>query len=238
MIKTLIVDDNPYAISSLKNIIVNLNANIDIIGEIIDPYLVMSFVESEQPDLIFMDIDLANNVLNGLILIKNIIKIYPEIMVIYATAHSEFAHKAWKSDAITLGFIDKPFCKEEIRLVLKKLVKYIEKDRISIKDKNNNTHFLNPKDIIMIEKCNSQKDSIIYCLNKQIDVLESLINIEEKLKNYNNFVKSYKSFIVNRNKISKLIPDGEKSFQVVFQNNFPHTAMITRQKAKELNLIS
>lgn len=238
MIRTLLVDDNPYSISSLKKIIVSLNANIEIIGEITDPYLVVPFVKNDQPDLIFMDIDLANNILNGLILIENIIKIYSEIMVIYATAHSEFAHQAWKSDAITLGFIDKPFCKEEIKLCLKKMVKYIEKERISIKDRDNNTHFLNPKDIFMIEKLNSQKDCIIYYLDKKINVIESLINIEEKLKKYNNLVKCYKSFIINSSKISRLIPDGEKSFQVIFQNNFPHTAMITKQKARELNLIS
>jgi DNA-binding LytR/AlgR family response regulator len=238
LIRTLLVDDNPYSISSLKKIIVSLNANIEIIGEITDPYLVVPFVKNDQPDLIFMDIDLANNILNGLILIENIIKIYSEIMVIYATAHSEFAHQAWKSDAITLGFIDKPFCKEEIKLCLKKMVKYIEKERISIKDRDNNTHFLNPKDIFMIEKLNSQKDCIIYYLDKKINVIESLINIEEKLKKYNNLVKCYKSFIINSSKISRLIPDGEKSFQVIFQNNFPHTAMITKQKARELNLIS
>jgi len=237
MIRTLLIEDNPFVIKNLGSLINATNANIEIIGSITNAYDVIPFIEKNEVDLIFMDIDLGCE-LDGVELVKKISNIQNDIIFIYATAHTERSYDCWKTPSITLGLLDKPFDSNELKLILKKVTKYIEKERIIIKDRDNKLYYLNPNSIIFVEKCNKQKNSIIYYKDIQIDTLEPLFEIEKKLKRLSQLIKSHKSFIINTSKIFQLLPESESSYCVIFQNDFPHKALITKVKAKELGLVS
>jgi DNA-binding LytR/AlgR family response regulator len=238
--KAIIVDDVVYAISNLKKIISELNTNIKIVAEITNPKEVILKVKDLHPDIIFMDIDfgLQDTTINGLILAEMVSEIYPETIIIYATAHSHFIMDAVNGKSIVLGYITKPFNRQKVGRTLDKINRYVTSEYILIKDKENNLHYINPKTIIMVEKITNSKDAIIYFSDKHINTLESLLVIEEKLKKYNNIIKSHKSFLINYQKIQRLSPYCESSYSITFQNDFTHSALITRTKAKELGLVS
>jgi DNA-binding LytR/AlgR family response regulator len=233
MIRTLLVDDNLYVLKNLKNIINSLNANVQIVGTIDNADDVISFVDNNQVDLVFMDIDL-NSVKNGIMIIEDLIKKHLDIMVIYATAHAEFSRQAWKTDAITLGFIDKPFDFNEIKLVLKKIAKYVENNRITIKDKYNNIVYIAPKEIVFVEK-ESKKNTVIHCINRDIFLTDCLNDIEMKLSNYKRLFRTQKSCIVNLDMIELISEPNETSYTISFKNYNPSKkAYITKVKLAEL----
>jgi DNA-binding LytR/AlgR family response regulator len=235
MIHTLLVDDNKYILKNLENIINNLNTNVKIIGTITNAYDVIPFIENNQVDLVFMDIDL-NCKLDGIELVNKINKKYQDIMFIYATAHIERSYDCWKTDAITLGFIDKPFCEQEIKICLKKMVKYVENNRIILKDKYNNIIYVAPKEIVFIEK-ESKKNTVIHCVNRDIFLTDCLNNIEIKLSNFKNLVRTQKSYITNLNMIEIISEPNETSYTISFKNYNPNRkAYITKIKLEELKM--
>jgi DNA-binding LytR/AlgR family response regulator len=233
MIHTLLVDDNKYVLKNLEKIINNLGTNIKIVGALTNAYDVIPFIENNQVDLVFMDIDL-NCEIDGITLVKNIIQKYPDIIIIYATAHTERSYDCWKTNAVTLGFIDKPFCETEIKICLKKMMKYIENNRITFKDKYNNIIYVAPKEIVFIEK-ESKKNAVIHCINRDIFLTDCLNDIEMKLSNFKNLVRTQKSYITNLNMIEIISEPNETSYTISFKNYNPsRKAYITKAKLGEL----
>jgi DNA-binding LytR/AlgR family response regulator len=234
----MIVDDVYYAVANLKKIINSLNANIEIIAEITNPEEVIGKVKEVHPDLIFMDIDFDRLDLTGLMLADQISEIYPETMIVYATAHSQFCLTALEGKSVVLGYITKPFHKVKVQRVLEKITNYLNKQRIEFKDKFGSIFYLSPKEIIMIEKKVCTKNTIVYSISESIETTETLITIESKTNKFKNLKKVHRGYIINTDRIFSLTNYNETSMEIKFIDNFPHIALITKDRAHELGLIS
>ncbi len=112
--KVLIIEDEPLAAGRLKNVLLSIDASINIL-EVLDTvkYSVKWLSENDHPDLIFMDIQLADG-LSFEIFESTIIK----VPIIFTTAYDEYALKAFKVNSI--DYILKPIDEESMRHALEK----------------------------------------------------------------------------------------------------------------------
>ena len=111
MIRTILIDDEAPARDELRYLLTTHHYNtVDIIGEADNATKAITLITQEQPDLIFLDIQMRG--LTGLELAEVIKTISPHSFIIFATAYDEYALKAFELQA--LDYVVKPI--EEDRL--------------------------------------------------------------------------------------------------------------------------
>ncbi len=100
--KTLIIEDEPQAVSALKSEIATHCPKLEIIGEADSISKSISQIKKLQPELIFLDIQLTDG------LGFDILSAFDEInfKVIFTTAYSQYAIRAIKFSA--LDYLLKP----------------------------------------------------------------------------------------------------------------------------------
>lgn len=107
--RTIIVDDEPWAIRSFINHIKNFN-NLDVIGTFTNSIRALEFAENNHIDFAVLDIDMPQ--MNGLDLGLKLRSIYPNVVLVYITAYEQFALTALKQKADF--YLTKPYLYQDI----------------------------------------------------------------------------------------------------------------------------
>jgi len=116
MFRILLVDDEENSLNMLENQL-SIVHDILIVGKFTDPLLALSFVEKEQIDLAFLDIDMP--VLDGLQLAEKLLQINEHIQIVFVTAYSIYAVKAFELYA--LDYLLKPVQHQRLTKTLERL---------------------------------------------------------------------------------------------------------------------
>lgn len=116
MIRTVIIDDETNARSTLKSLLNAIEAPFDIVGEGDDVATAKDIIESTQPDLVFLDIQLKTG--TGFDVIQTLSNFSGEI--IFVTAYDNYAIKAFQSAAF--GYLLKPLQINELKEVVERFV--------------------------------------------------------------------------------------------------------------------
>lgn len=104
----LIVEDEPLAVSHLVNLIAQVKPGSTVVERIDSIKRTVSWLKSSsQPDLIFMDIQLADGLSFGIF-----DQVQVSVPVIFTTAYDEFALRAFKVNSI--DYLLKPVSKEDL----------------------------------------------------------------------------------------------------------------------------
>lgn len=117
--KILIVEDEQAALRRLKKMLANIDQSepIEIIGELDSIEQTINWMnDKEKPDLIFMDIHLADGSCFDIFRHVDIQK-----PIIFTTAYDEYALQAFKVNAI--DYLLKPIKKDELEAALQKFLK-------------------------------------------------------------------------------------------------------------------
>jgi two-component system LytT family response regulator len=127
-IKTLIVDDEPLARRTLRDLL-QADPEIELIGECSNGPLAIDFISKQSPDLLFLDIQMPG--MNGFEVLS---KIEHERIpaIVFVTAFDQYALKAFEVHA--LDYLLKPFTDERFRETLhqaKTQVEMREMNRLS-----------------------------------------------------------------------------------------------------------
>ncbi len=212
MIKALIIDDVEKARVALKSDIKTYCPEVDIIGEADGVETGMKLIKITSPDVIFLDIKMADG--SGFDLID---KIKREgavtFQIIFTTAYNEFAIKAFKFSAI--DYLLKPVDPDDLIQAVKKIRRSDPQDtlteNLSLLLENikgiqssakrialnsiDKVQLVNIADII---QCESQKNyTLFYLLNhKQILVTKTLKEFEEMLEG-DGFLRVHHSHLLN-----------------------------------------
>jgi len=234
-IKTLIIDDEPFARESLR-IFLSEHPEFKIIDECTNGLEAIESINANRPDLIFLDIQMPE--LNGFDVLN---EIDPEIMpvIIFATAYDKYALKAFDANAI--DYLLKPFSKprfeeallktlkflrgqhqENIELIKKLLTAYDSYrkeeeqfiNRILVKEKKK-YFFIKLEDIYYFEA--SSDYVIIHKEKTKHWINESMSNLESKL-DPNHFIRIHRSTIININHIEDLQPYFNGEFFITMKN--------------------
>src|SRR5690348_12467717 len=92
--RVLIIDDEPLAISIIKGYLLQY-PDFEIIGECFNGYEGLKLIQSQKPDLIFLDIQMPK--INGFEMLELLDQPPP---VIFTTAFDEFAIRAFDLNAV------------------------------------------------------------------------------------------------------------------------------------------
>ncbi|WP_321372479.1 LytTR family DNA-binding domain-containing protein [uncultured Draconibacterium sp.] len=208
MIRTIAIDDEPLALQLVTSY-VEKTPILEFKGAFDNPIDAMEFLDQNEVDLIFLDIEMPD--LNGLEFTR-ILTNKPKI--IFTTAYEKYALQSYKLDAI--DYLLKPFSYEEFYKAAEKAKKQIGYERADKKgdevDSNNEFLFLkseykirriNFNDIIYIEGLKDYVKVYLKDESKPIMSLSSLKALEAKLPE-SKFMRVHRSFIVNLEKIDTI----------------------------------
>lgn len=112
---TIIADDELLARERLRKLLAHYAETIEIIGEAKNGLECKSMIDELKPDLIFLDIQMPG--LNGFEVLQ---QIEHSPLVIFCTAHDEFALKAFETHSV--DYLVKPVKAERIEQAIEKLM--------------------------------------------------------------------------------------------------------------------
>jgi two-component system LytT family response regulator len=118
MLKTIIVDDENKGRQTLKQLLLLLNAPVEIIAEATNVKEAVQLIQDNQPELVFLDIQLTDG--TGFNVLEQIT--FKNFQLIFITAHEEFALKAFRYSAI--DYITKPIDPDILDAALKKVLSH------------------------------------------------------------------------------------------------------------------
>jgi two-component system, LytTR family, response regulator len=215
-LKTILIDDEPIAISRLKRLLAEYNDVFDVISTAENGQEGLEQIENLRPDLIFLDIEMP--LLSGFEMLAKL-EFMP--MVVFVTAFDQFAIKAFEENSI--DYLLKPIEKERLEKTVHKLQKLADNQSTKLSAENLMTIFeqIKPKkeihsisvksgDKILIitfqEISHFQADEKYVFLNtldgRQFITNYTISNLDEKLPD--SFIRISRSCIVNSLKISAL----------------------------------
>lgn len=127
MIDALIIDDQETNSILLKEMVMNFFPNFIRPHTSSNAIHAIELVESIQPDLIFLDINMPE--VNGFDLLKQIREIHVA-EVIFVTAYTEFALNAYESQAV--GYLTKPVATEKFVQTVTRTIEFINQKKNSV----------------------------------------------------------------------------------------------------------
>jgi two-component system LytT family response regulator len=202
--KTLIIDDERLARAELKSVLEPYKT-IEIVGEASNANEGIEMIESLQPDLIFLDIQMPER--TGFEMLEELANC-PK--VVFVTAYDEYAIKAFEVNAF--DYLLKPVDPKRLEEVIEKLAKVEEEelksptsrlnadDKIFIKD-GEKCWFVEMSKIRMFESDGNYVK--VYFEKSRPLILRSLNSLEERL-DPKTFFRANRKFIVNMNQISNI----------------------------------
>ena len=201
-ITTIIIDDERLARQDLKRLVAKWD-EIQIVGEAENAFEAKKMIDLNQPDLIFLDIQMPQK--NGFELLE---ALDHAPVVIFVTAYDEYAIQAF--DVSALDYIVKPIRTERFDKCIQKAISQIQnlqkgkkqtKHQIFIKDANR-CYFVKLNEISYIKSIGNYAQ--LHFNGKSAMVKRSLNYLEETLPDY--FFRCNRSEIINQHFIDQINP--------------------------------
>ena len=230
-----VVDDERPARSELKHQILQLlpEAQVDE-GE--NGAQALEMAGEERYDIFFLDINLGD--INGTVLVNALKNMQPEMKIIFVTAYSEYAVKAFELEVD--DYILKPFDRRRLEKMLRKCgfgnpsvqenVKPEARKRIVI-NTDGKTIYEEVGNIVYIETCN--RDCMIHTDKNEYYEGKTIGDFEKRLKDMG-FFRSQKSYLIHLGKVKELFLWGNNSFAVKMEGYDKEVLPVGREKIKVL----
>jgi two-component system, response regulator YesN len=127
MYKFIIIDDEPLIRKGLLKKIQSCGCDLQFSGEADNGEDALELINHVNPDLIFTDMRMP--IMDGKSLLRILQQDYPGIKIIVISGHSDFEYMQEAISAKVIGYLLKPFSREEIQVAVKKAVTAIENDQ-------------------------------------------------------------------------------------------------------------
>jgi two-component system, LytTR family, response regulator len=236
--RAIIVEDEFLARDELKYFIENYS-NIEIKGEFEDGIEVLKFIQNNQVEIIFLDINIPS--LDGVLLAKSISKFSRKPYIVFITAYKEHAAEAFEIEAF--DYILKPYSESRIISMLKKLENSNnhEENNVNKNSISNKINLWKNEKIIVVDM-----DDIYYCAaserithvftkNDEYSVNLSVSEFYDRLPK-DKFFRCHRSYIVSINKIREIIPWFNNTYNLKLQD-IDYEVPVSRSNIKEFKQI-
>jgi two-component system, LytTR family, response regulator len=227
LLKAILVDDELSSLENLEQKIIEFCPDIKIVGTAKTPEEAISLILHQNPDVIFLDIEMPRmNAFRMLEELKNI-----KSAIIFTTAYNHYAIEAIRISAF--DYLVKPINVEDLQQAVNRLMalhKENVKEKLNVLKKSlrenrsqddniaiptwEGMEFINIRDIVRIES-SSNYSKVYLQSGQQILVTRLLKDFEEMLSPYR-FFRIHHSHVINLIHIKKYIR-GEGG-QVVMKN--------------------
>ncbi|QXM07087.1 LytR/AlgR family response regulator transcription factor [Crassaminicella indica] len=230
--KCIIVEDEYPSREELKYFIKEYSA-IEIVEEFEDALSALKFLEKNNVDVIFLDINMPN--LDGMTFSKLVAKFKERPKIVFITAYKEYAVEAFEVHAF--DYILKPYSKERMIHLLKKLEDQEEnrgykRDKI-ILCKNEKMIVVDWMDIYYCEA--HERETIVYTKDEKYIAKMNISQFLEKIPK-DKFYRSHRSYILNLDKIQEIIPWFNNTYNVKLED-LDAIIPVSRNKIKEFRKI-
>ena len=245
-IRSMIVDDEKFSRVSLKKLL-KLYPQIEVIDEAVDGVEAIEKIESQKPDLVFLDIQMPG--LNGFEVLRSL-TIAPKPQVIFVTAYDKYAVKAFEVSAI--DYLLKPIDEGRLKLAIDKLM---EKGKATAEDyervrklllnlerpkaglphiplrRGRKIVLMNPADIFFLKS--EHGVSIVVTTSGEYWTSHTLSEMEGLLHEQM-FFRTHRSTIINLNKVKEIVP-AQSGVYDVYLNDAARTCVpLSRDRARIL----
>jgi len=234
-LKALIIDDSEILIEELR-FLLNDYKQINLVGSATNLGDAIILIENKKPDVIFLDIQLQDE--TGFDLFN---KTEVNSQIIFITAHSEFALRAFEVNA--LDYLLKPIQKDRLKKTIDRICTNINSDL-----NNNSTSKIDYSDVIYLTINRSLRfvkvalikmiipagkySLLIYKNGKKLLAVKSLLEWEQILpEKY--FIRIHRSTIVNFEHVSKIIKC-KNNTQKVFIEGIEEPVIMSRRYSTKL----
>jgi two-component system, LytTR family, response regulator len=233
MIRTIIIDDEPSAVSVLTTLLQkHCRDDIDLLATAYDPEDGRSLIEQLHPDLVFMDVEMPG--MTGMDLVKSFPS--PSFRVVFVTAYDAYAVEAFRVSAA--DYLLKPIGSEDVIKVVQKIKNDVRNElgklssQIQQLDKLLNNHsdsgdqkigiamsdkivFVNFSDIIFCEA--SGPYTHVYLADGQKLVSSKALGEFESQLSGNKFFRIHHHYLINLNHVKEF--QRNDGGYVVMENN-------------------
>jgi two-component system, LytTR family, response regulator len=212
MIRSIIIDDEPSAISVLQNLLQKKCKDlVEVIGTSNSALQGKELIEQLSPDLVFLDIEMPG--MNGIELLRSFND--PPFKVIFVTAYDSYAIEAFHLSAV--DYILKPVEANELLSAIEKIRNDKEPNTfsarlhhleellsteprigIALEDK---IVFVNIANIVYCE-ANGSYTNIFLTVGKKMVASKPLCDFELQLMNHN-FFRIHHSFLINIDQVKE-----------------------------------
>ena len=201
MLKIILCDDNSSSLHTLsamlQNIFIKHDINAKVENIFTDPHKLLTYVEHNEIDILFLDIDLKTDI-NGIELAERFRKHNKTAYIVFLTAHFEYAMLAYKVK--TFDYLIKPFSVSKLEETILRLKEDLYTSKKQYVRFGNGKYIIKQSDILFIEK--EKAKSIVHTAQSELEVYASFSELSICLPE--NFVRCHKSYIVNAEKISEI----------------------------------
>lgn len=198
--KCLIVDDEPYAVNLLEEYI-QQTSYLQLVGKCYNALEALAFLQSQEAELIFLDINMPQ--LSGI----QLAGLLQDHKIIFTTAYSEYAVKSYELNAI--DYLLKPITFERFVKAVQKARQESKPTNEPVPDSGDTTIFVKSgKAIIKIELSairyiEALGDYVAFHLeNEKHAVYKRMKDLEATLPEQ--FCRIHNSYIVNMQHIAKI----------------------------------
>lgn len=241
-IRVVIIDDEEPARSELRYLLEQF-PDVDIVGEFSGGEVALQAISALSPHLAFMDIEMAG--LNGLQIAEKLNNANIIPLIVFATAHEEFAVNAFELNAI--DYLLKPFserrvakCIEKVRILLGESLPTNTKNRSSTAapyslqklaiEHNGKAYVIDTKDIIAAY-CTEGQLSICTagkCYSSNMPLQDLHSRLDEHL-----FFRTHRAYLVNIEKIREIIPWFNGTYNLIL-DGLKEEVPVSRQQVPKL----
>jgi len=230
---SLVIDDERLARATLMRELRKFH-EIDVVGEAASIQNAVKAIETLNPDVLFLDIQLSDG--NGFDLLD---RVEYNGKIVFVTAFNEFATRAFEINA--LDYLTKPVSTERLKSVIKKLtdtdmvpernvfMKLRYDDRIMIEQKKS-IHFIKLDTLVCI-KAYRDYTTLTDCNGREYLVLENIGEWQKKLPD-EHFARIHRNSIINFNYIDRAEKTGHTA--EIHLKNISEPILISRGYYKQI----
>lgn len=225
-----ICDDSAEEVTILKH---TLRANFSncSIKEFNNGTSLMDYLSNSVPDIILLDIELPS--INGLELAKRIKQMYPQIGLIFVTAHSQYALEAF--EVYAFDYLVKPVSMNRlVKSINQLMITHSDHKEKFVEIHTRGTVFrVQQNEIIFIEKCGHT--CYVYTKSFTYKVRTPIYHFE-KILDDEIFIRTHKGYLVNRNHIKSITCRGNMAYDIFFEAT-ENRALLSRGMNERLHLV-
>jgi len=249
IIRALIVDDEEHARNELCYLL-GKHKDVLVVGQAASGRQAIEAIRCLAPHLVFMDIAMPG--CSGLEVVAGIEAAGVPPLVVFATAHEEFALQAFELNAV--DYLLKPFaekrvakCLERVRGLLRAGTRVdIERLRQALWTAGGLPHakvaieqdgkavVIKPEDIIMAECSDGQV--IVHTPERSYQINMALQDLQVKLGE-RIFFRSHRSYLINLERVREIIPWFNGTYNLVLDGLPGLEVPVSRQQAPRLKKI-
>lgn len=127
MLKIIVVDDEELIRKGLVKVLSNYETEFQVLGEATNGLEAMELIGREIPDVVITDVKMPH--MDGVELVKELERRYPEIKKIVISGFGEFDYVRETMRYRALDYLLKPLDDEQLISLLKKITSFIESDK-------------------------------------------------------------------------------------------------------------